>query len=242
MDKEPNTQGRRAASRATKLRRRKSRMNFILLAGFAALIVLLVLVTPKEPLRRATYSNATESGLTENSGNEVIGAYDGLLISEVMSSNSTAVTDENGKYADWIEIWNSTDRLINLDGVGLSDKGDRVRFLFPNVSLEPDGRVIVFCDNTNQSNPNSAFHAKFKLSSVGETVFLYDPNAYLIDSCKYPIMSGDESWALVDGGFQNVTWFSPGYENSEEGHRQYRESISMSDGSVVRPDFRPAGR
>ena len=233
MDKDPNTQGRRAASRATKLRRRKARMNFILLAGFIALVVLLVLVTPKEPLRRATYSNATESGLTENDGNEVIGAYDGLVISEVMSSNSTAVTDENGKYADWIEIWNSTDRIINLEGVGLSDKGDRVRFLFPDVSLEPDGRVVVFCDNTNQSNPNSAFHAKFKLSSVGETVYLYDPNAYLIDSCKYPIMSSDESWALADGSFQNVTWFSPGYENSEEGHRRYRESISMSDGSVV---------
>ena len=233
MEKDPNMQGRRTASRATKLRRRKARMNFILLAGFIALVVLLVVVTPKEPLRRATYSNATESGLAENSGNEVIGAYDGLVISEVMSSNNTAVTDENGKYADWIEIWNSTDRPINLKGLGLSDKGDRVRFLFPNVSLEADGRAVVFCDNTNQSIPNRAFHAKFKLSSVGETIYLYDPNAYLIDSCKTPIMASDESWALVDGNFQNVTWFSPGFPNTEEGHRQYRESISVSDGSVV---------
>ena len=235
MEKDPNSQGRRAASRATKLRRRKARMNFILLAGFAALIVLLVIVTPKEPIRRATYSNATESGLAENDGHEidVLGTYDGLVISEVMPSNTTAVTDENGKYADWIEIWNSTDKLINLNGVGLSDKGDRVRFLFPNVSLEPDGRVVVFCDNTNQSNPNRAFHAKFKLSSVGETVYLYDPNAYLIDSCKFPIMGSDESWALNNGEFNSVTWFSPGFENTEEGHRKYRESISVSDGSVV---------
>ena len=54
MDKEPNMQGRRTASRATKLRRRKARMNFILLAGFIALIVLLILVTPKDPIPRAT--------------------------------------------------------------------------------------------------------------------------------------------------------------------------------------------
>ena len=54
MERDPNMQGRRAASRATKLRRRKSRMNFILMAGFAALVVLLVMVTPKEPTRRAT--------------------------------------------------------------------------------------------------------------------------------------------------------------------------------------------
>ena len=233
MEKEQNTQGRRAASRATKLRRRKKRMNFILLAGFAALIVLLVLVTPREPIRRATYSSETESGLVGESQNEVLGAYAGLVISEVMCSNATAVTDENGKYADWIEIWNSTDRAMSLEGLGLSDKGDRIRFLFPNVSLEADGRVVVFCDNTNQSNASRAFHAKFKLSSVGETVYLYDPNAYLIDSCKYPIMASDESWSLTDEGFRNVTWYSPGYENTEEGHRRYRESISVSDGSVV---------
>lgn len=233
MDQEPNMQGRRAASRATKLRRRKSRMNFILVAGFIALVALLLLVTPKDPIRHATYSSATASGLVENNGEEVIGAYDGLVISEVMPSNATAVTDENGKYPDWIEIWNSTDKAINLSGLGLSDRGDSVRFLFPNVSLEADGRVVVFCDNTNQSSPNSAFHAKFKLSSVGETVYLYDTNAYLIDSCKYPIMASDESWAMTEDGFRNVTWYSPGFENTEAGHRQYRESISVSDGSIV---------
>ena len=135
MEKDPNMQGRRAASRATKLRRRKARMNLLLMAGFAALVVILVIVTPKEPLRRATYSNATESGLAENNGNEVIGAYDGLVISEIMPANATAVTDE---------IWNSTNRTISLEGVGLSDKGDRIRFLFPAVNLEPDGRVVVF--------------------------------------------------------------------------------------------------
>ena len=233
MDRDPNVQGRRSASRATKLRRRKARLNFLIMACLAALVVLLVIVTPKDPLRRATYSAGTESGLVEDQGQEEIGAYDGLVISEVMASNAASVTDENGNYADWIEIWNSTGNAINLEGLGLSDKGDRIRFLFPNVSLEPDGRVVVFCDNTNQSSANRAFHAKFKLSSVGESVYLYDPNAYLIDSVKYPIMASDESWSLTDDGWKNVTWYSPGFENTEEGHRKYRESITMTDGAIV---------
>ena len=233
MEKEKNPQGRRSASRATKLRRRKARINVIIMIAIAAAVVLLVVITPKEPIRRATYSTATESGRTEMHGEEHLGAYDGLVISEIMPSNSTAVTDENGKYGDWVEIWNSTDHEINLNGLGLSDKGDSIRFLFPNVSLVPDGRVVVFCDNTNQSEPNSTFHAKFKLSSVGEAIYLYDPNAYLIDSCKYPIMTSNESWALTDEGFKSVTWFSPGFENSPEGHRQYRESITTTDGAIV---------
>ena len=228
MEKEPNTQGRRSASRATKLRRRKARFNVILMIALAAAVVLLVLVTPKDPIRRATYSNATASGLTENSGGEQPGAYAGLAISEVMPSNNSAVTDENGKYRDWLEIWNSTDKAISLEGVGLSDKGDRIRFLFPAVSLEPDGRVVVFCDNTNQASPNSAFHAKFKLSSVGETVYLYDPNAYLIDSCKYTVMTSDESWALTEEGFKR---FCTAYErwmnglDTNSGDKGFRNRI-----------------
>ena len=244
--KEYPTQGRRSSSRATKLRRRKQRMNFILCLGAIAAIILLAVVLPRilfgfvpiDSFRRAIYSSGTASGLTENDGNEKIDAYKGLVISEVMPSNSTAVTDEEGGFADWVEIWNSTDHIINLENVGLSDKGDRVRFLFPAVSLEPDGRVVVFCDNTNVADPDRFFHAKFKLSNTGETVYLYDPNAYLIDSCKYPIMGSDESWALVrmtddEREYQAVTWFSPWYENSEEGNRAYRESVSVADGSVL---------
>ena len=233
MEREPNNQGRRAASRATKLRRRKSRMNFILLAGFIAVLILLVLITPKEPNYRATYSAATESGLVEGEENEVVGAYNGLVISEVMSANKAAVTDENGKYGDWVEIWNSSDRTINLEHVGLSDKGDRIRFLFPKINLAPDERTVVFCDKTNQASVNSTLHARFSLSSSGEGVFLFDPNGLLIDSCKYTIMNTDESYALTDEGFRAVSWYSPGFENTEEGNRLYRESVSVADGSIV---------
>ena len=73
--------------------------------------------------------------------------------------------------------------------------------------------------------PNRPFHAKFKLSSVGETVYLYDPNAYLIDSCRYPIMAANESWALTGNGFENVTWFSPGFENTPEGIAKMKETL-----------------
>ena len=234
-------QGRRTASRATKLRRRKQRMNFLLLAGAVAALLLLIFEVPKwitgsyifEPLRRATYSTGTESGLVENVGDERVGEYAGLVISEVMPANATAVTDENGKFPDWVEIWNSTDHLINLKGVGLSDKGDRIRFLFPAVSLAPDGRIIVFCDNTNQASPDRPFHAKFQLSSVGEMVYLFAPSGYLIDSVKSSIMGSDESWALTDGEYTSTAWFSPGFENTEAGHLAYRESVTAADGSVL---------
>ncbi len=240
QDRSMPAKGRRAASRATKLRRRKQRMNALLLIGAVAAILWLVFVlpvwlglpSPFAELKRATRTVGTVSGEVE--GEHVLtGGYDGLKISEIMPSNRTSVTDETGGYPDWIEIWNSSDHEINLKGLGLSDDGSSVQFLFPAITLVPDGRIIVFCDNINQTDAKRSLHAKFKLSSLGETVFLYDSNAYLIDSCKYPIMASDESWALTDVGFRNVEWFSPGFENTPEGHQAYRESITVTDGSVV---------
>ena len=224
--------GRRSASRATKARRRKKRMNFLLLAGFAAVAALIVLIAPKEPIRRASYTIATEDGHTGD-GTVLVSQYEGLRISEVMPSNRTAVTDEEGNYSDWVEIWNGSGEAMNMKGLGLSDRSDSIRFLFPDITLPAGSRVIVFCSNTNQATPGTPFHAKFKLSSVGETVYLYDPNAYLIDKCTYPIMASDESWAMTEDGFKSVSYFSPGYENTEEGHRKYRESIMVSDGALV---------
>ena len=125
MERDQNTsdptQGRRSISRATKLRRRKQRMNFLLLAGAVAALLLLIFEVPKwltgsylfEPLRRATYSTGTESGRVGNAVDERVGEYAGLVISEVMPSNVTAVTDENGSFPDWVEIWNSTAPLKN---------------------------------------------------------------------------------------------------------------------------------
>ena len=242
MDRQDNmpSQGRRSASRATKLRRRKQRMNVLLLIGAVAAILWLVFLlpvwlgmpSPFTELKRAFRTIGTESGDVESPA-VISEVYDGLKISEIMPSNRASVTDETGGYPDWVEIWNSSDHDINLKGVGLSDDGISVKFLFPAVTLVPDGRIVVYCDNENQASANLPFHAKFKLSSLGETVYLYDPNAYLIDSCKYPIMASDESWTLTEEGFRSVAWFSPAFENTEAGHQAYRESITVTDGSVI---------
>ena len=241
------TQGRRSVSRATKLRRRKQRMNFVLLLSAIAAIIILVILVPVafginpftlEPRNRALYTVGTESGMTETTGSDQFTTYQGLVISEIMPSNNSSVTDENGKYPDWVEIWNHSNHPINMKNIGLSDKGTSIRFLFPEITLEPDERIIVFCDNTNQAIPNKPLHAKFELSSNGEVVFLYDTNGFQIDSCRYPIMASNESYALVGARdnkreYEVVTWISPGYENSEAGHKAYQDSISAPDGQVL---------
>ncbi len=219
---------------AVKRRQRRRKIgNMFALLALLAMAVLIVLISPKEPVRHAYYTISTEDGQVHSQGYST-GEYAGLVISEVMASNQTAMPDENGQFSDWVEIWNSSDHPINLENVGLSDDELSISFLFPRMTIAAGERIVIICDKTNQAVAGKPLHAKFGLSTNGETVSLYDPNAYLIDSVKTPILSADESYALVeDGAWVQTKEFSPGYPNTTEGHLAYRNATMVTDGALI---------
>ena len=221
--------------KASKGSSKRQRRNFLLLIMLVALVGLMLLLFPWEPQSRASFTVETEDGRVQTVTSAEHAYYEGLRISEVMPSNRTAVPDETGSFSDWLEVWNSTDHALSLEHVGLSDKSDTIRFVFPSVLIEPDERIVIFASNTNQAEPGKAYHAKFKMSSIGETVYLYDPSGYLIDSVRYPIMGSDESYALQEDGVYAATEvFTPGYPNTQEGYEAYRNaSISMSGDLII---------
>ena len=229
-----------AGEASAKRKKKVSTLNLLAAIALLAVLALMVLVGPKNPVMHAYYTIGNESNQVENGQALTVGEYAGLVISELMSSNKSAVPDENGEYHDWIELWNSSDHEIRLYEVGLSDRSDSIRFLFPDVVLPADGRVVVYCSNTNQAKVGQPFHAKFKLSSVGETVYLFDRNAYLIDAVKLPIMSSDESWALqADGTFAATKDFSPGFPNTPDGYMSYRSATTVVDGALIINEIMP---
>ena len=143
--------------------KRDPRMFFMLL--LAAALVLVIAVLPKTPVTVAVNANLDPGA----------SSHQGLIISEVMSDKTAAIPDETGSFGDWLELHNTLDVPMSLKGVGLSDRPDRIIFLFPEVTLAPGGRVVVFCDDVNRDNPKGTFHAKFKLKSLGnETIYLFD--------------------------------------------------------------------
>ncbi|MDP3441674.1 MAG: hypothetical protein Q8T08_02335, partial [Ignavibacteria bacterium] len=49
-----------------------------------------------------------------------------------MADNKTAVTDQDGQYDDWIELFNNSSAAINLNGYYLSDNAsDPTKWMFP---------------------------------------------------------------------------------------------------------------
>ena len=225
-----------AVKRRQKIRKIGNAMAMLILAAAAAL---LIIICPKEPVRHAYYTIGTEDNQVQLHGASS-GAYQGLVISEIMASNQTALPDENGEYADWIEIWNSSDHDIEMENVGLSDDELSISFLFPKMTLAAGERIIVYCDKKNQAVAGKPLHAKFGLSSNGETITLYDPDAYVIDSVKTPIMSADESYArLADGSWGVTGEYSPGYENTTDGFLAFRTATMVTDGALIISEICP---
>ena len=214
---------------------RKTEKRIGLLAVCLALLALFLIFGPKEPVIRA---------LNVNPDGQIVMSHQGLVISELMSDNASALPDEGGNFPDWLEVWNSTDEPMDLEGITLSNRSDKAKFLFPKMTLEPDGRVIVFCDNTNQNEAGKPFHAKFKLSSIACSAFLFDTSGHVLSSVEAPTLNANETFYLNDENVyvkgENI--FSPGFANTLEGHDAYMNSYRIDSGTLLLNEIMAAPR
>jgi hypothetical protein len=53
-------------------------------------------------------------------------ASDPVIISEFMAANTSTIRDDDGKWSDWIELYNSGDSAVSLSGWYLSDDPTRL--------------------------------------------------------------------------------------------------------------------
>ena len=201
----------RRSQQTSQRRPRRRDYRAVVLVLFLAFVAFMLAVSPWEPVNQAMNADGTGAG-----------TYKGLVISEIMSANGSALPDDTGSFCDWVEITNTADEPVNLNEITLSDRPDKAKFIFPDHTLQSGESVIVFCDNTNQNQPDRAYHAKFKLSSVKDAVYMFNPAGYVIDSVELPTLNTNEVYArMEDGSFEVTTLYSPGYPNTEDGHVTY---------------------
>ena len=95
-------------------------------------------------------------------------------ISEFMASNQRTLTDENGDYSDWIEIYNPSAVTVNLDGWQLRDSGNTWRF--PPTNLAGGAFLVVFASEKNRAIAGARLHTNFRLNTGGERLALEKPD------------------------------------------------------------------
>lgn len=176
-----------------------------------------------------TVSYVQELNLTTNSSRNLEATYrkitsknqiSPIRINEVSAGNSMYVNDYFKK-EDWIELYNTTDQAIDLEGAYLSDnlkkpfKYQIQKAEGVSTTIEPHGYRIIWCD---KQNAISQLHASFKLGNDDASfVMITAADSAWSDTLQYNTHGGE--WSIgryPDGGNTVYAMFVPtiGYSNT----------------------------
>lgn len=146
-----------------------------------------------------------------------------LVISELLTENTSVLPDTQGRFSDMAELHNTTDQPLPLGSFWLSDSvQQRLRYRLPDVVLAAGEYRVIYCDGENRIDENGDIHTNFALSH-GEALCLTDDRGrYIALPVSYP--GEDVALALQETGEYAPAQPSPGYPNTDEGAALFAQS------------------
>lgn len=171
---------------------------------------------------RLKYANSFNLGLKPVF--ETINDVQGIYINEIATS-SKSFKDDFNENSGYIELYNSNNEDMLLNGFYLSDDNDNYRrYAIPDSTLMPANGFLVFYADGNASQGER--HTTFKLSEDGDEVYLSQQAGRqfkVLDSAKAIMLPNNYSY----GRYKNGT-----------GHWQYMyQTPSASNKSEIPPQF-----
>ncbi len=200
----------------------------VVLLAVTIAAVIFVLTGPRELLGFTEYGQPAASGDASDPGESAVG----IVINEIMPSNSGAVLDESGGTSDWFELYNPTGEAVSLSGFSLTDdESQGAKYVFPNISLEPDSYLLIFASGRDVRNAGAPYlHTPFKLKG-DETLLLTDAAGQRVDDARVPDMPSNVSVGRSASDINNWEEFqepTPGFPNDANGRQAYLDSLNST--------------
>jgi hypothetical protein len=128
-----------------------------------------------------------------------------VRINEVSAANGI-YANEYWKRNDWVELYNTTDKDIDVAGMYLSDNLDKpqkyqIAADGASTIIPAHGYLVIWCDKLD---PLSQLHASFKLAAEGGDVILTAADESWSDKFSYTQHKSDESVGRYPDGASNV--------------------------------------
>lgn len=186
--------------------------------------VLLILISINMALETI---NAVDISLLENNSSRI----NTLVINEILTDNEGVNIDEFGNLYDWIELYNGTDKDIDLTNYGLSDEDNgSIKWIFPEVIIKSKSYLVVYLTGKN----SKGLYANFSLKKDGkETITLKNSKGKVVDAVKTLELLENKSMVRNSNGKWEITnEVTPGYENSVDGRQDFLYSLSELNLSV----------
>lgn len=155
----------------------------------------------------------------------------GVEISEV-SSRNTLLSCGGCYKCDWVELRNTTDRDISLEGFTLCDKLSDYDDANLSGVLPANGYLIVYCCEKECETKDQHVCVDLGVSRNGDTLYLFDPNGFELETLQVPAMPyKDVTYARrADETFGYCETPTPGEANTAD----------ITDEPPYRPDETPA--
>jgi len=130
-----------------------------------------------------------------------------IVINEFMAVNNATIVDEEGKYEDWIELYNPTDAPISLLGLYLTDNPDNItKWECPDVDVPANGYLLIWAD---EDGVDGELHANFKLSAGGESIHLSFADSTIVDEITFGEQNADIAMGRIPNGTGPFVEVSP---------------------------------
>ncbi|MCP4347206.1 MAG: hypothetical protein GY795_16970 [Desulfobacterales bacterium] len=137
-----------------------------------------------------------------------------VVINEFMADNASTIADQDGEYDDWIELYNTGDTEISLNGYYLTDdSADLTQWAFPDVSVPAHGYLAIWTDSDEEQD---GLHAGFKLSASGESIFLVDPAQQVADEVTFGEQTSDISTGRYPDGTGSFVTMNPTFSAANQ--------------------------
>lgn len=149
-----------------------------------------------------------------------------FVINEVLASNKNAAADELGESADFIELYNRSDKNISLAGYFLTDNIEVLdKFDLPAVILDAGAYYLVWADGDEEQGDN---HANFKLNADGEDLYLTNSLGEIVDAQSFSNQRADISYGRWPNGTGDFAFMlpTPLAENTEPNEEDLIEVVT----------------
>lgn len=154
-----------------------------------------------------------------------------LVINEIMTSNNGTIASSDGELYDYLEIYNGSEDDIDLKDYGLGDEDNKVKWVFPEVTIKSKSYLVVFLTGKKLTGLNASFKLK---SSGGEIVTLFKPNGEVIDAVETVSLDSGSVMARSEDGSWYIEEPTPGYSNTIKGHEEFLNSLMDSEDSSIK--------
>ena len=158
-----------------------------------------------------------------------------LRINEFSTSNTQTLSDKDGEFVGWIEIYNYGDKAVSLNGLSLSDNKDKLdKWFFPDITIEKNGYLVVYASNKEQKyEEGRELHTDFSLSNKDETIGIYYKEKTISQCDVVELISNLSFGYAEDGKYLYFPKATPGRENTVKGFDKIGSADMCKEKEIV---------